>query len=83
MVLQMFFFSQLLYTGSGAVFGISGKDVPKGEWKAVELPDKNVKVEHCSCDNNGLFSLIISDKGVAYFGGLNRKGEAGEPGRGL
>ena len=50
----------------------------KGEWKTLELPDKNVKVEHCSCDNTGSFSLIITDKGVAYFGGLNKKGEAGE-----
>ena len=35
---------QLLYTGSGAVFGITSKDVSKGEWKEVALPDKNVKV---------------------------------------
>ncbi len=63
------------------MFGLTGKDVPKGEWKALELPDKNVKVEHCSCDNIGTFSLVISDKGVAYFGGINKKGEAGEPGK--
>ncbi len=69
-----------MYTGSGIAFGISGKDVPKGEWEGLELPDKNVKVEHCSCDNTGTFSLVLTDKGVAYFGGINRKGESGEPG---
>lgn len=71
---------QLMYTGSGHVFGLIGKEVPKGEWKTVELPDKNVKVEHCSCDNTGTFSLVATDKGVVYFGGLNKKGEAAEPG---
>ena len=35
---------QLLYTGSGLVFGSTVSDVPKGEWKEVVLPDKNVKV---------------------------------------
>lgn len=35
---------QLLYTGSGLMFGITSKDVLKGEWKEVALPDKNVKV---------------------------------------
>ena len=69
-----------MYTGSGHVFGLIGKEVPKGEWKTVELPDKNVKVEHCSCDNTGTFSLVVTDKGVVYFGGLNKKGEAAEPG---
>ncbi len=69
-----------MYTGSGAVFGLSQKDVPKGEWKEVELPDKNVKVEHCSCDNAGSFCLVVSDKGVVYFGGINKKGESGENG---
>ena len=64
------------------VFGITGKDVPKGEWKEVTLPDKNVKVEHCSCDNAGTFCLVVSDKGAVYFGGLNRKGEGGEAGKG-
>ena len=62
------------------MFGITAKDVPKGEWKPVELPDKNVKVEHCSCDNAGSFSLIVTNKGSIYFGGLNKKGEAGEAG---
>lgn len=62
------------------MFGITGKDVPRSEWKALELPDKNVKVEYCSSDSTGAFSVIISDKGVAYFGGMNKKGEAGEPG---
>lgn len=62
------------------MFGIPSKEVPRGEWKALELPDKNVKVEHCSCDNSGTFCLVISDKGVAYFAGLNRKGESGEIG---
>ena len=68
----------MLYSGSGAVFGVTGKDVSKGDWKLLELPDKNVKVEQCSCDNTGSFSVVISDKGVAYFGGVNKKGEAGE-----
>jgi alpha-tubulin suppressor-like RCC1 family protein len=71
---------KLLYTGSGAVFGITSKDVSKGEWKEVALPDKNVKVEHCACDNAGTFCLVVSDKGTVYFGGVNKKGEAGEPG---
>ncbi len=62
------------------MFGITGKDIPKGEWKSLELPDKNVSVEYCSCDNAGSFSVVVSDKGVVYFGGVNRKGEAGEPG---
>ena len=35
---------QLRYTGSGVVFGNTSKDVSKGEWKEVALPDKNVKV---------------------------------------
>lgn len=26
------------------MFGITTKDIPKGEWKEVALPDKNVKV---------------------------------------
>ena len=65
--------AQLLYTGSGLVFGITAKDVQKGEWKEVPLPDKNVKVEHCSCDNAGTFCLVVSDKGSVYFGGLDRK----------
>ena len=26
------------------MFGITSKDIPKGEWKEVALPDKNVKV---------------------------------------
>ncbi|CAI8051400.1 E3 ubiquitin-protein ligase MYCBP2 [Geodia barretti] len=71
---------KLLYTGSGAVFGITSKDVSKGEWKEVALPDKNVKVEHCACDNAGTFCLVVSDKGTVYFGGVNKKGEAGEAG---
>ncbi len=76
------FYVQLLYMGSGAVLGIAGKDVSKGEWKEVELPSKGAKVAHCACDNTGTFSLVVTDKGVVYFGGLNKKGEAGEPGRG-
>lgn len=56
--------------------------MPKGEWKEVELPSKGAKVEHCTCDNAGTFSLIVTDKGVVYFGGMNKKGEAGEPGKG-
>jgi len=68
-----------VYTGSGVALGAD--DVPKGEWQEVELPDKNVKVEHCSTDNAGTFCLIISDKGVAYFSGINKKGESGENGK--
>ena len=70
-----------MYTGNGSVFGVTGKEIPKGTWQELELPDKNVKVEYCSCENTGAFSLVITDKGVAYFGGLNKKGEAGEPGK--
>ena len=73
--------TQILYTGNGAVFGVTSKDVPKGEWRVLELPDKNVKVEHCACDSTGSFSLVVSDKGTVYFGGLNKKGEAGEAGK--
>lgn len=69
-----------MYTGNGAVFGVTSKDVPRGEWRVLELPDKNVKVEHCACDSTGSFSLVVSDKGTVYFGGLNKKGEAGEAG---
>jgi len=69
---------KVLYTGSGSVFGVTSKDVPKGEWRALDLPDKNVKVEYCACDSSGCFSLVVSDKGMVYFGGLNKKGEAGE-----
>lgn len=79
-IFQLCKFPQLLYTGSGSVFGISSKDIPRGEWKVLELPDKNVKVEDCSCDNAGTFSLVVSDKGTVYFGGMNKKGEAGEAG---
>ena len=39
-----------------------------------------MKVEHCCSDNVGTCTLVISDKGVAYFSGVNKKGEAGEPG---
>lgn len=60
------------------MFGLAEADVPKGEWSSVELPDKGVKVEHCSCDNAGSFCLVVSDKGVVYFGGTNKKGESGE-----
>ena len=69
---------QLLYTGSGSVFGLTGSDVPKGEWHTLELPDKGAKVGHCSCDSSGSFCLVVSDKGVVYFGGTNKKGESGE-----
>lgn len=69
-----------MYTGNGAVFGVTSKDVPRGEWRVLELPDKNVKVEHCACDSTGSFSLVVSDKGTVYFGGHNKKGEAGEAG---
>ena len=64
------------------MFGVTSKDVPQGEWRALELPDKNVRVEHCSCDNSGSFCLVVTDKGTVYFGGLNKKGEAGEAGEG-
>ena len=37
-------------------------------------------MEHCACDNAGMFCLVVSDKGAVYFGGLNKKGEGGEPG---
>lgn len=72
--------SQLLYSGNGAVFGISGKDVPKGEWKAVDLPDQKTRVKFVACDNTGSFSLIVDDKGATYFAGTNKKGESGEVG---
>ena len=39
-----------------------------------------VQVEHCACDNAGTFCLVVSDKGAVYFGGVNKKGEAGEAG---
>ena len=60
------------------MFGLTGDDVPKGEWNPVELPDKGVKVEHSSCDNTGSFCLVVSDKGVVYFSGTNKQGESGE-----
>ena len=37
-------------------------------------------MEHCACDNAGTFCLVVSDKGTVYFGGVNKKGEAGEAG---
>ena len=40
-----------------------------------------VQVEHCACDNAGTFCLVVSDKGAVYFGGVNKKGEAGEAGK--
>ena len=61
------------------MFGISGKDVPRGEWKVVELPDQKAHVQFCVSDNTGSFSLVVSDKGTIYFSGVNKKGEAGEP----
>ena len=60
------------------MFGLTGDDVPKGDWNPVELPDKGVKVEHSSCDSTGSCCLVVSDKGVVYFGGTNKKGESGE-----
>ena len=72
--------SQLLYTGSGTVFSIAGKDVPKGEWKQVELPDQKNRVKFVTCDKTGSFSVIVDDKGASYFAGNNKKGENGEPG---
>lgn len=69
---------QLHYTGSGSVLGITGKDVPKSEWRAVELPDQKALVKYCASDNTGSFAVVVSDKGGVYFGGVNKKGEAGE-----
>lgn len=60
------------------MFGMSGKDVPKGEWKAVEIPDEKAIVKYVACDHTGSFSVIVDDKGVAYFAGANKKGESGE-----
>ena len=70
--------SQLLYTGSGLVFGITAKNAQRGKWEEVPLPEKSMKVEHCSCNTAGTFSLVVSDKGAVYFGGLRNDGKAGE-----
>ena len=72
---------QLLYQGSGICVGITGKDVPRGKWTEVEVPDPKAKISHLACDSTGSFCLVISDKGVVYFGGVNKKGEAGENGK--
>ena len=67
-----------MYQGSGIAFGITGKDVAKGSWAEVELPDPKAKIQQIACDNTGSFCLAVSDKGVVYFGGVNKKGEAAE-----
>ena len=59
-------------------FGITGKDVAKGEWKPVELPDPKAKVVYSASDFTGSYCHIVTDKGIVYFGGLNKKGESGE-----
>ena len=61
--------------------GVTGKDIPKGQWSEVELPDTKVKIASVAVDNTGSFCLVVSDKGVVYFGGVNKKGEAGENGK--
>ena len=58
--------------------GITGKDIPKGQWAEIDLPESKSKVEYCACDNSGSFCLLVTDKGTVYFGGVNKKGEAGE-----
>lgn len=58
--------------------GITGKDTPKGQWTEVELPDPKAKISQVACDNTGSFCLVVSDKGVVYFAGVNKKGESGE-----
>lgn len=68
----------MFYTGAGLVFGITGKDVAKGEWKPVELPDPKAKVVYSACDFTGSYCHIVTDKGLVYFGGVNKKGESGE-----
>ena len=60
------------------MFGITDKDIPKGKWQPIELPDPKAKVAFYACDNAASFCMVVSDKGVIYFGGLNKKGEAGE-----
>ena len=52
--------------------------MPKGQWVEVELPDPKAKIERIACDNSGSFCLAVSDKGVVYFSGTNKKGEAAE-----
>ncbi|XP_011407139.1 PREDICTED: E3 ubiquitin-protein ligase MYCBP2-like, partial [Amphimedon queenslandica] len=69
---------KLYYQGSGVVVGVTGKDTPKGQWTEVELPDAKMKIESIAVDNTGSFCVLVTDKGVVYFGGVNRKGEAGE-----
>ena len=59
---------------------MTGKDTPKGQWSEVDLPDAKVKIETIAVDNTGSFCILITDKGVVYFGGVNKKGEAGENG---
>ena len=65
----------------GVAVGVTGKDIPKGQWSEVELPDAKVKIASVAVDNTGSFCLVVSDKGVVYFGGMNKKGEAGENGK--
>ena len=69
---------QLFYQGNGSILGITEKDVPKGEWKKVELPEQHAKISFIQGDHTGSFCLAISDQGTVYFGGTNRKGEAAE-----
>ncbi len=60
------------------MFGITEKDVPKSEWKQLELPDPKVTISQIKGDHTGCYCLAISNQGVVYFGGTNRKGEAAE-----
>ena len=59
-------------------FGITGKDVAKGEWKQIELPDPKAKVVYSASDFTGSYCHIVTEKGTVYFGGVNKKGESGE-----
>ena len=59
-------------------FGVTGKDVTKGEWKPVELPDPKAKVVYSACDVTGSYCHVVTAMGIVYFGGVNKKGESGE-----
>lgn len=67
-----------MYQGEGIAMGLTDKESSKDVWKKVDFPEKKAKVKFLACDNSGSFTIAVTNKGGAYFGGTNKKGEAAE-----
>lgn len=60
------------------MFGITDKDVPKGEWKKVPMPSGVTAFTQVKVDHTGSFCLATTEQGGVFFAGTNRKGEFGQ-----